>query len=290
MNYFQQIKDKIERNQALVGIIGLGYVGLPLAHALCKGACRSLGFDIDQSKIESLARGRNYLVHLGDGMTRELLESRQLQRHRRLHPPGQVRRGHCVRAHAPWDTTKNRTFPMSSRPGPRSASACASGQPPVSLESTTYPRTTAATSSSPEILNNAPAASKGLKSGQDFFVIFSPEREDPGRKSHSTSTIPKLVGGLDDQATQLGVQLYEKGVTNVVAVSTAEVAESAKLLENIFRAVNIALVNEMKTVLQDMDIDIWEVVKAASTKPFGFMPFIPGQAWAGTASRSTRTT
>ncbi len=150
----------------------------------------------------------------------------------------------------------------------------------ISLESTTYPRTTR-DEFLPEILNNAPAASKGLESGKDFFVIFSPEREDPGRKSHSTSTIPKLVGGLDNQATQLGVQLYEKGVTNVVAVSTAEVSESAKLLENIFRAVNIALVNEMKTVLQEMDIDIWEVVKAASTKPFGFMPFYPGPGLGG---------
>ena len=133
----------------------------------------------------------------------------------------------------------------------------------------------------PAIMKAAGDRAKSLEIGRDIFGAFSPEREDPGRKSHSTSTIPKLVGGLDDASTELAAAVYRKGVTTVVPVSTAEIAESAKLLENIFRAVNIALVNEMKTVLDAMGIDVWEVVRAAATKPFGYMPFYPGPGLGG---------
>ena len=150
----------------------------------------------------------------------------------------------------------------------------------VILESTTYPRTTRDVLL-PEMFKHAPESAHGLTLGKDIFVAFSPEREDPGRKDHSTSTIPKLVGGLDSQSTTLASMVYRKGVAEVVEVSSAEIAESAKLLENIFRAVNIALVNEMKVVLEKMDIDVWEVVRAASTKPFGFMPFYPGPGLGG---------
>ena len=150
----------------------------------------------------------------------------------------------------------------------------------VILESTTYPRKTRDVML-PEIFKNAPESANGLTLGKDIFVAFSPEREDPGRKDHSTSTIPKLVGGLDPESTALASLVYRKGVAEVVEVSSAEIAESAKLLENIFRAVNIALVNEMKVVLEKMDIDVWEVVRAASTKPFGFMPFFPGPGLGG---------
>jgi UDP-N-acetyl-D-glucosamine dehydrogenase len=133
----------------------------------------------------------------------------------------------------------------------------------------------------PAIMAAAGERAKSLEIGRDVFGAFSPEREDPGRKSHSTSTIPKLVGGLDAASTELAAAVYRKGVTTVVPVATAEIAESAKLLENIFRAVNIALVNEMKVVLDAMGIDVWEVVRAASTKPFGFMPFYPGPGLGG---------
>ena len=133
----------------------------------------------------------------------------------------------------------------------------------------------------PAIMAAAGEKGKALEVGRDVFGAFSPEREDPGRKSHSTSTIPKLVGGLDAASTEIAAAVYRKGVTTVVPVATAEIAESAKLLENIFRAVNIALVNEMKVVLDAMDIDVWEVVRAASTKPFGFMPFYPGPGLGG---------
>ena len=148
------------------------------------------------------------------------------------------------------------------------------------LESTTYPRTTR-DEMLPVMLEHAPASAKDLVVGEDLFVAFSPEREDPGRKDHSTSTIPKLVGGLEEHSTTLAAAVYRKGIAEVVEVASAEIAESAKLLENIFRAVNIALVNEMKTVLTEMDIDVWEVVWAASTKPFGFMPFFPGPGLGG---------
>jgi UDP-N-acetyl-D-glucosamine dehydrogenase len=275
MSHFQQLKDKIERNQALVGIIGLGYVGLPMAAALHKGGLAVLGFDIDPSKIEALAAGRNYLVHLGDEMTRELAGGR-------FEATSDFSRlGECdvvvVCVPTPLGHHQEPDLSYVLNAGAAIGKCLRAGQL-ISLESTTYPRTTR-DEFLPEILRNAPE--RGLESGRDFFVVFSPEREDPGRKSHTTSTIPKLVGGLDQQATELGVALYSKGVCSVVAVSSAEVAESAKLLENIFRAVNIALVNEMKTVLQDMDIDVWEVVKAASTKPFGFMPFYPGPGLGG---------
>jgi UDP-N-acetyl-D-glucosamine dehydrogenase len=131
------------------------------------------------------------------------------------------------------------------------------------------------------MLAAAPASAKEIKVGEELFVAFSPEREDPGRKTHTTRSTPKLVGGVDPLSTELAAMLYEKGVETVVRVSSAEVAEAAKLLENIFRAVNIAMVNEMKIVLTAMGIDVWEVVRAASTKPFGFMPFYPGPGLGG---------
>jgi UDP-N-acetyl-D-glucosamine dehydrogenase len=148
------------------------------------------------------------------------------------------------------------------------------------LESTTYPGTTRE-DFLPAVLAAAEAAGKSAKPGEDLFVAFSPEREDPGRTSHTTRNTPKLVGGLDPVSTELATQLYSKGLETVVPVSSAEVAESAKLLENIFRAVNIAMVNEMKIVLTSMGIDVWEVIRAASTKPFGFMPFYPGPGLGG---------
>ncbi|RLS60714.1 MAG: nucleotide sugar dehydrogenase, partial [Planctomycetota bacterium] len=150
----------------------------------------------------------------------------------------------------------------------------------IVLESTTYPGTTRQ-DMMPAVFSASGARAETLQSGRDVFFAFSPEREDPGRKSHSTSSIPKLVGGVDAASTLLACAVYRKGITTVVPVETAEIAESAKLLENIFRAVNIAMVNEMKVVLSAMGIDIWEVIRAASTKPFGFMPFYPGPGLGG---------
>src|SRR5690606_18300737 len=150
----------------------------------------------------------------------------------------------------------------------------------IVLESTTYPGTTRG-DVLPAILAEAPPQSAGLERGTDFFLAFSPEREDPGRKSHSTRTTPKLVGGLDPKSGELASLLYSRSIEQVVSVATAEVAEAAKILENVFRAVNIALVNELKMILTPMGIDVWDVINAAATKPFGYMPFYPGPGLGG---------
>jgi UDP-N-acetyl-D-glucosamine dehydrogenase len=269
---------RITNCQAKVGVIGLGYVGLPLAHALHQGGLPILGFDIDQSKIDAIKAGRNYLVHLGAELITTLRDSKRFEGttdFSRLSEADVI----IVCVPTPlgkhWEPDISYILDTAKAIG----KTLRAGQL-VILESTTYPRTTR-DDMMPAIMEAAGDRAKTLAIGRDVFGAFSPEREDPGRKSHSTSTIPKLVGGLDAVSTELAAAVYRKGVTTVVPVSSAEVAESAKLLENIFRAVNIALVNEMKVVLDAMDIDVWEVVRAASTKPFGFMPFFPGPGLGG---------
>ena len=269
---------RIERCEAKVGVIGLGYVGLPLAHALHQGGLHILGFDIDQAKIDAIRAGRNYLVHLGSELVTTLRDSKRFEGTTDF---GRLGEADVIIICVPtplgkhWEPDISYILETAKAIG-RTLRA---GQL-VILESTTYPRTTR-DDMMPAILEAAGERAKSLAVGRDVFGAFSPEREDPGRKSHSTSTIPKLVGGLDAASTELASAVYRKGVTTVVPVATAEIAESAKLLENIFRAVNIALVNEMKVVLDAMDIDVWEVVRAASTKPFGYMPFFPGPGLGG---------
>lgn len=269
---------RIEGCTAKVGVIGLGYVGLPLAHALHQGGLPVLGFDIDQRKIDAIAAGQNYLQHLGDDLVTTLRDSARFEATTDF---GRLGEADVIIVCVPtplgrhWEPDISYIITTAEAIG----KTLRAGQL-VILESTTYPRTTR-DDMMPAIMKAAGDRAKSLEIGRDIFGAFSPEREDPGRKSHSTSTIPKLVGGLDDASTELAAAVYRKGVTTVVPVSTAEIAESAKLLENIFRAVNIALVNEMKTVLDAMGIDVWEVVRAAATKPFGYMPFYPGPGLGG---------
>jgi len=279
---YDLLKEKIETNTALVGVIGLGYVGLPLAHAMHQGGLPVLGFDVDQSKIDKLATGENYLKHLGAQMTTTLSGS---DRFTATNDFSRLSECDAVIVAVPTPLGSHhepdlsyvlgsaRDIGRSLRPGQL-----------VSLESTTYPGTTRG-DFLPALLDearkHAPGGAKDITVGENLFVAFSPEREDPGRKDHDTTTIPKLVGGLDERSTELATLLYSKAVKQAVAVKSAEVAEAAKLLENIFRAVNIALVNEMKTVLTELDVDVWDVVEAASTKPFGFMPFYPGPGLGG---------
>jgi UDP-N-acetyl-D-glucosamine dehydrogenase len=275
---YEGLRQKIQNNTAVVGIIGLGYVGLPLAHALHGGGLRILGFDIDPKKIKALAEGRNYLEHLGPEMTRELASGGRFEATTdfdRLRDPDVL----IVCLPTPLGKHHEPDLSYVVRAGEQIGRTLRAGQL-IALESTTYPGTTRGEFLD-AILACRPDSAKGLECGRDFFLAFSPEREDPGRKSHSTRTIPKLVGGLDAQSTELAALLYEKGVDQVVRVSSADVAEAAKLLENIFRCVNIAMVNEMKMILSAMDIDVWEVIGAASTKPFGFMPFYPGPGLGG---------
>lgn len=270
---------RITDRSALVGIIGLGYVGLPLAHALHQGGMRVLGFDVDQSKIDALAKGRNYLKHFGEAMAQELASSGRFgatTQFTRLAEPDVL----IVCLPTPLGKHHEPDLSYVENCGRDIGRTLRAGQL-IILESTTYPGTTSGEFADAirEGATGGPGAS--LRLGHDYFLAFSPEREDPGRKSHTTRTIPKLVGGVDPRSTEMACALYRHGVENVVPVRSAEIAEAAKLLENIFRAVNIAMVNELKVVLGAMGIDVWEVIEAASTKPFGFMPFYPGPGLGG---------
>jgi UDP-N-acetyl-D-glucosamine dehydrogenase len=273
-----ELLSRIERCEAKIGVIGLGYVGLPLAHALHQGGLPVLGFDIDQGKIEAIAAGRNYLVHLGNELVTTLRDSKRFEATTDFSRLGEA---DVIIVCVPtplgrhWEPDISYILETAKAIG-RTLRA---GQL-VILESTTYPRTTR-DDMMPAIMAAAGERGQSLEIGRDVFGAFSPEREDPGRKSHSTSTIPKLVGGLDEASTELACAVYRKGVTTVVPVASAEIAESAKLLENIHRAVNIGLVNEMKMVADRMGIDIYEVIEAAATKPFGFVPYYPGPGLGG---------
>jgi len=279
MSSLEVLKAKLGDRSAVAGIIGLGYVGLPLADTLHEGGLHVLGFDVDPKKMEMLATGESYLKHLGADMVLRLSKSDRFEATTDF---GRLAEADVVLVCVPTPVGTHEepdlTYVLSSardigrslRPGQL-----------IVLESTTYPGTTRDEFLPTLLEAHRGVGSEELQSGRDFFVAFSPEREDPGRKSHTTSTIPKLVGGLDDAATKLAAQLYKIGVESVIEVSSAEVAEAAKILENVFRAVNIALVNELKMILTSMKIDVWEVIAAASTKPFGFMPFYPGPGLGG---------
>jgi UDP-N-acetyl-D-glucosamine dehydrogenase len=266
------LKSKIDSSTAVVGVIGLGYVGLPLLAAFHRAGFPTLGFDVDPKKIDALKKGQSYLKHLGDSLVSDL------------------KTGAKFDATLDFSRLAEADVVISCVPTPlgphlepdlsyveKTAEDIAKTLRPqqmVVLESTTYPRTTR------EIMLPKFQA-KGMTCGKDFYVAYSPEREDPGRKDFNTQSIPKLVGGIDEVSGELAEALYKKAIKQVIRVSNAEVAEAAKLLENIYRAVNIALVNEMKMVLTAMGIDVWEVIRAASTKPFGFQAFYPGPGLGG---------
>ena len=266
------LRAKIENNSAVVGVIGLGYVGLPLLRAFFQAGFPVVGFDIDQSKIDALKGGRNYLKHLGEDFVRELSGSNRFAATADF---GRLGEADVVISCVPTPLGSHLEPDLSfvEKSADDIARTLRQGQLIV-LESSTYPRTTR------EVMLPRFEA-RGLKCGQDFYLAYSPEREDPGRKDHNTQTIPKLVGGIDPISGELATSLYKKAIKQVIPVSTAEVAEAAKILENVYRAVNIALVNEMKTVLTAMGIDVWEVIAAASSKPFGFQAFYPGPGLGG---------
>jgi UDP-N-acetyl-D-glucosamine dehydrogenase len=264
--------DKIASRSAVIGVIGLGYVGLPLCGVFNAAGFRVLGFDVDGEKVRMLGAGTNYLRHLGDRFMADLRDPGRFEAtddFERLDEPDAI----LICVPTPLGRHLEPDLGYVERTSDAIARCLRPGQLVV-LESTTYPATTR------EVVLPRLQAS-GLALGRDFFAAFSPEREDPGRKDVSTRAIPKLVGGLDEASGQLATALYAAAFEKVLQVSSAEVAEAAKLLENIYRAVNIALVNEMKTVLTEMGIDVWEVINAAATKPFGFQAFYPGPGLGG---------
>jgi UDP-N-acetyl-D-glucosamine dehydrogenase len=266
------LSQKSESRQAVVGVVGLGYVGLPLGQVFCEAGYPVLGFDVDAGKVSKIEAGENYLKHLGEDFVSGMNATGRFSATSDF---GRLSEADAVLLCVPT--------PLGEHDEPdlsyvlQTVEAVAKTLRPgqlIVLESTTYPSTTRA-----EMLPLLEAT--GLKCGQDFYVAYSPEREDPGAQSPDTQRIPKLVGGIDPISGELATALYRGAFDEVVPVSSAEVAESAKLLENIYRAVNIAMVNEMKVLLTAMDIDVWEVIDAAATKPFGFQPFYPGPGLGG---------
>ena len=267
-----ELRRRIDATEALVGVVGLGYVGLPLSLAFAEKGFRVLGFDVDPAKVEALARGESYIAHLDGGRVREAVRGGRLAAtgdFERLSEPDAILI--CV----PTPLTPHREPDMQfvERTIEQVAARLRPGQLVV-LESTTYPGTT-------EELLRPVLEARGLALGREFFLAFSPERENPGDPLHTTVTTPKVVGGADPVSGDLAEALYARIVPRVVRVSSTRVAEASKLTENVFRAVNIALVNELKLIYERMGIDVWEVLDAAATKPFGYMRFDPGPGWGG---------
>ena len=268
----QALRARIADRSITVGVIGLGYVGLPLALAFAKRGVRVIGLDVDEKKRDALLAGRSYIETVDSGPIAEAVDAG------RLLPTTDfalVRDADAIVICVPTPLNRYREPDLSyvSGTAERIAPHLRRGHL-VSLESTTYPGT------SREILLPRLEQS-GLEVGKEVFLVYSPEREDPGNQSFSTSTTPKVVGGHDEASLALGLDLYGLVVEKTVPASSLETAEAVKLTENIFRAVNIALVNELKMTFDRMGIDIWEVVDAAKTKPFGYMPFYPGPGLGG---------
>lgn len=263
---------KITSRKAVVGVMGLGYVGLPLVREFCASGFHVIGFDVDTKKVDMLNAGKTYIKHLpgqhfkkliGDGLFTPTTDMKLLAK------------PDCILICVPTPLAKNWDPDMRFVVGTTEAigKTLRKGQLVV-LESTTYPGTTKEVCQ--PILDKA-----GLKLEQEYFLAFSPEREDPGRTDHTTRTIPKVVGGIGPNSSKLANALYGQVIDQVVPVSSCEVAEAAKILENVYRCINIALVNELKVVFDRMGVDVWEVIEAAKTKPFGFSAFYPGPGLGG---------
>ena len=268
----ESLKEALTEKTAKIGIVGLGYVGLPLVQAFVEAGFPTLGFDLDESKISQLASGQSYIQHVASNWIEEALKKE------RFEPIAQMDRlseADVILICVPTPLTESRDPDLRyiESTGQQIASSLRSGQLIV-LESTTYPGTTR------DVLLPI-LLSSGLQVGEDFFLAYSPEREDPGNQQFSARGIPKVIGGIDAQSLELANLLYSAAVVETVPVSTCEIAEACKILENTYRSVNIAMVNELKVLFDHLEIDIWEVIDAAKTKPFGFQPFYPGPGLGG---------
>ncbi|MFZ7101342.1 MAG: nucleotide sugar dehydrogenase [Peptococcaceae bacterium] len=265
--------EKIQRKEAIIGIIGMGYVGLPLLLAFAEAGYQVLGFDRDRTKVEKILKNKeSYIRHIDSEKIKKGVEEGKLEATTDL---ARVREVDVMILCLPTPLNRYREPDLSFVTGTMDQILpyLKKGQV-LSLESTTYPGTT-------EEEIETRLERKGFTLGEDFFLLYSPEREDPGNPDFTTRTIPKVVGGATANCLQVGTALYQEIIGKVISVSSTKAAELTKLLENIYRAVNIGLVNEMKMVADRMGIDIWEVINAAATKPFGFTPFYPGPGWGG---------
>ena len=264
--------EKIKSKQAIIGIVGLGYVGLPLARAFCHQNIHVVGFDIDQEKIDTIEKNQSYIKHIGDDAIKEMRADGLFNVTTDF---GKIADVDVIIICVPTPLSKHREPDLEPvlNTGRSIAPHLQKGQLVV-LESSTYPGTT--DSELAGVLEQS-----GLKKDEDFYLAYSPEREDPGNESFSTSTIPKIVGADTPLARDLVAAVYEGVISEVVSVASSRTAEAIKLTENIFRSVNIALVNELKVIFDAMDIDVWDVIDGAATKPFGFMPFYPGPGLGG---------
>ena len=272
LSTFETLLPLIETRTARVGVIGLGYVGLPLAMAMSGGGFPTLGFDIDPAKIDTLNSGVSYIEAVPDAVLSGAVER---ARFRATGDFAELANCEIIIICVPTPLTRHREPDLSFIEATSHAIAgCLRPGQLIVLESTTYPGTT-------DGVVRPILEATGLRSGRDFFLGFSPEREDPGNRSFAVATIPKVVAGDGDDASRLMQAVYGAVVKTVVPVSTTATAEAVKLTENIFRSVNIALVNELKLVYGAMGIDIWEVIEAAKSKPFGYMPFYPGPGLGG---------
>ena len=268
-----QLLEKIQAKTARLGIVGLGYVGLPLAVEFAKAGFSVTGIDVQQSKVDGVNAGRSHVQDVPDAELTRLVAEKRLSATTDFEAVAQL---DTINICVPTPLRKTKDPDMA-----YIVSACQAIQRYlhpgmlIILESTTYPGTTE------ELLLPMLEGESGLKVGKDFFLCFSPERVDPGNPKYQTVNIPKVVGGITPQCTRMGVEFYSQALQKVVPVSSTQVAEMVKLLENTFRMINIGLVNELALMCDRMGVDIWEVIEAAATKPFGFMPFFPGPGLGG---------
>jgi len=267
-----KLKEKIISRKANIGVVGLGYVGLPLAVEFARAGFQVTGFEQNPKRKAMINRGENYITDVLDSDIKEFVSAKKLKA---VTDFSLLKRldAICICVPTPLDKNKQPDISYVKSVTQRLARFIRKEQLIV-LESTTYPGTT------DEVVK--PILEKtGLKAGKDFYLAFSPEREDPGNKNFTTKTIPKVVGGINKISTDIASLLYGSVINKIVSVSSMKVAEATKMLENTFRAINIALVNELKILFDKMGFDVWEVIEASKTKPFGYMPFYPGPGWGG---------
>jgi len=266
------LKEKIKDRSAKLGIIGLGYVGLPLAAAFTDAGFKVLGFDIQEKRVNSINSGKSYIADVTSDRLSAIVVDRVLEATVDQSRLGEVD-AICICVPTPLTKTKEPDLSAVIHESEEISKRLQRGQLVV-LESTTYPGTTR------EVVLPILERS-GLKAGSDFYLAFSPERADPANETYNIQNIPKIVGGIDPQSTRIAALLYSQVAEAVAPVSCPEVAEMTKLFENVFRSVNIALVNELAQLCERMSISVWEVIDAAATKPFGYMPFYPGPGLGG---------